>query len=1316
VKLHYLTGLLITVSAASQGFQINGIAVSISVSTTATQAILQYASPLEPACTLKVADLNRRIAVADGRQSSGLATITTRSPHGLAPGAMVYLDELGVAGWNGWQTVIAVTDAKHFTFTSSVAGNSTAGNVGVLVDDVNPNLFPEADRDSRPGNPNNGQRRVFVVGKRTAEVAADGNRYTRALQVNSRHHYTLTCGTQDFDQEFTTQNLPLGDTHNDGPPVDRGRPGQYAYPTVQWANQAQSLIDPSTGLRSTRSTGPVGTASAVQSFQTAIDKDGAWKTASGPLNTGGTATFTGPCQSGNCALFLRADNLLLPGGATYNSGYGVGSSLDWIAVTISNASVSNDSCAPPSRMLRNLRRPAMTADACDIVLCLTVNGVTCASAERGVALTNTPTSYTVGSKSAVDLWQDSGAPAIARPDVSKATGSVNYISATRRVTWAGGQKFSVKWTPGSRIMVAGSEYQVESIQSETSLTLAAPGPVGDLQQVPYSANNFGVLIRMRTPAADQVTIGQTTFQYGSSAMPAWPAASVRTCSPTAVTAGGVAGYNCFTDRELYWISSDGSDVRDIGYVALSGRRDAQGVLLWSAQGVCGQNGLPQFDPLDGDTWYCQVAFYPFSDPRQAIVKAHYEGAHAAYTPGAALPDCDLNGGVQPCIRFTPMQPNKADSISVAGPAFNPDYQASGYAAAYWVWGGVSLDGEILVYTRESGGQDTKGWIFVFTLGDRTPAGTGPNSIRPIAAASSYRRAPGSWCTIHSDGPPEDGWEFLGHNDFSYKSGNYVYRMTLTSAPLNTSTGVPGGLNTCPSNPFGVTGQNCTDIVTAGEPVNVGDGSHLQDTQVGDVIRVDNEFMRVLVKTDPNHLTVQRGYSGVLASHSGASLPMSCGLVNKIWGPQGVWNFRSDPYGANTNWDTILTDWNNVGGHGASGGGVHVQSVGMPHRIGEAACPAALLGGSGANCYQVRRGTLNGILSQPSFGVALNPPFGGALGIGTPNTVDSHPGPCLGPWCLDGRPMDGGSYDGVAYMLGSSSTPFVNVSGQLWKIAGGAVNLKPKTLTTMAYVGGSPLVDISGPGANITSDATGSYQYCLAFRAGECRPGSVANDVYVNAPYVSYGYCFYPGIAVQGDDINSICIGPLGAYTGSAVQFGTQQDATGSHIRRLGPTFSRWNQQSVFWNMSMLPSGTTALSQVRWLDGIRHENLVTVLPPYPASDSISRNTFVPIEVKIPPQGVAGGNIVVEFGYGENGSAGSFFCTSRQEACVAASSAVDQASPFYFAHSENYNGVPCASGCTVTIPALSQRILYYRWKQRDASGAVVTTSETRVMVTP
>lgn len=45
-----------------------------------------------------------------------------------------------------------------------------------------------------------------------------------------------------------------------------------------------------------------------------------------------------------------------------------------------------------------------------------------------------------------------------------------------------------------------------------------------------------------------------------------------------------------------------------------------------------------------------------------------------------------------------------------------------------------------------------------------------------------------------------------------------------------------------------------------------------------------------------------------------------------------------------------------------------------------------------------------------------------------------------------------------------------------------------------------------------------------------------------------------------------------------------------------------------------------------------------------------------------------------------------------------------------------GQACASGCTVTVPAMSQRVMYYRWKYLNSAGAVIATSGSETMVTP
>ena len=1281
------------------------------VSTTATQAVLQYTSPVQAACSLKVADMDRSLAMASATQSAGQVTVLTNSPHGLLTGAVIYIENSGVSAWNAWQTITSVPSTLSFTFSNATAGTAAAGNVGVLVDDVNPALFSGADQDSRPGNITAGQMpaagqtsppaapagrtRTFVIGLRSAQFASDGDRHSRALQANARHHFTLTCGTQSFDQEFRTQNIPLGDTHNEGPPADRANPGQYAYPGVQWSNPSQALIDPVTGLRSFRATSPLGTPSTTQNFVTAIDVQSAWQNPAAPLaNTGAAATFTGPCSSGTCPLFLRADTLSIPGGATYT---GQGSSLEWVTVTINTASISNPSCS---------------GDDCKMVACLTVNGVTCTSGTQESALTGTPARYTFGSQALMNLWQVSGQPAIIRPDVSLATGTVSYTAATMQVTLVSGNPFSIKWTAGSAINIGGAQYTISSVQSERQLTLSA-GPVSNQASVSYTANNFGVLIWKKTAAADRISIGYTSFLYGSSAMPLWgPAPQYeQDCSPV-VNVSGKAGYDCFVNTELYWVAADGSDLRDLGRVALPNEPPSY---PWSTGATCGQSGVAyQFDPQNGDTWYCAVFLY-FDQQRVTIVKVHYNGNHTRYTPGQTLPSCDQ--GSPPCLQITVMQPNKSDSVSQAAPLFNPDYGASGYQAVYWVWDGISQDGDMLFNTRTTG-QDSPGWMFVFTIGDGTPTGTTPNSLHIVAGAASYRTPPFTWCTIHSIIPPESGWVQLSSNNL----GIYApagYSMTLVSPPITANVGAAGGLIACPPNPFGVTGFVCSTITVNGPPAAPGGPltpTFLQNIQVGDLLQSatcigcgpDSEFFRVVAIAGTTQMTVQRGYISTIASHSGTVLIPVCGTQNIQAARTAVWNYRSDPNGANSSGQTMIVDPSVLGGHTFVGSGLFVVAGGAPYNLGPL-CPIGLLTASGS-CLQVRFGNVaTATQSQPNA-VSTNPAFAGAAGIGVPNEVDSHPGPCLNGWCMDARVMDGGP--------GGTLNPFVQVSGQLWVSTGAQSILNRRLLATMAYVGRFPLIDVSGPGSVIGNGPQDSYRYCYASVAGECQPGSAIGNVYVNSPYVSYPYCYYPGIAAASDDANAICIGSLGAYTGNVVQYGvTQHDLVGAGFRRLGPNYSKWNQEDVFWNVAVTPNGNLMESWVRWLDGVAYEDLITVLPPYPSQDGVTRNTYVPVPVVVdPPPNSAVQTAIVEFGYAENGDPGSYYCTSRQETCVAASGSVSPVTPFYFEQSESYPRAPCATGCTVTIPALSQRALYYRWKYLGSSGQLVESSKVHVVLTP
>ena len=134
-----------------------------------------------------------------------------------------------------------------------------------------------------------------------------------------------------------------------------------------------------------------------------------------------------------------------------------------------------------------------------------------------------------------------------------------------------------------------------------------------------------------------------------------------------------------------------------------------------------------------------------------------------------------------------------------------------------------------------------------------------------------------------------------------------------------------------------------------------------------------------------------------------------------------------------------------------------------------------------------------------------------------------------------------------------------------------------------------------------------------------------------------------------------------------------------------------------------------LYRQEWLNYQRPEMWMAKNLPYPPRDSVNRGTFVPLPVTLsPPAGLDVNNAIIEFGYQEYGAPQAINCTTRNDACITTSTASTVPpgnQPFYFA-SENPAGAPCATGCTITIPAISQRILYYQIQYRAANNTVLS----------
>jgi len=375
------------------------------------------------------------------------------------------------------------------------------------------------------------------------------------------------------------------------------------------------------------------------------------------------------------------------------------------------------------------------------------------------------------------------------------------------------------------------------------------------------------------------------------------------------------------------------------------------------------------------------------------------------------------------------------------------------------------------------------------------------------------------------------------------------------------------------------------------------------------------------------------------------------------------------------------------------------------------CTITLTGGTGSvYVYGISTG---GMAVKYTSGLSITTDTcAAAVGTGYPGTYDIWP---TSTWPLWSWSATSGVW------AASGSDDRTGSSGLLG-------NVTRKIQPTWAYCGMQPLVDVSSTSTgDVLSDAAqDSYKYCVARKGGECRAVSNPGDIYVNCPNATnrgssgYGCMWW----MENSDIPvDICVSNMSAYLNSIVQVGFESnDFTGALGRTLTKGLSRYKMIDPYWHGKALSDASWIMFRSMYTNGAWTDILLGKLPPYPPTASTARPTFQPIPVKLTaPPGLRVDNAVIQFGYVENGVPGQFYCTSRQEKCMATAATIPGV-PFQFPSDgtggveAGVSGVPCANGCTVSIPAISQRMLYYQVKYRDASNQTLVTSQIETVAVP
>ena len=586
-------------------------------------------------------------------------------------------------------------------------------------------------------------------------------------------------------------------------------------------------------------------------------------------------------------------------------------------------------------------------------------------------------------------------------------------------------------------------------------------------------------------------------------------------------------------------------------------------------------------------------------------------------------------------------------------------------------------------------QDSYGWVGAFYGGDGRPVTAnctaGDTECPRVVAAMNVFSAPATrWCALHNiqmiPNNPLVGLNFQQLHDPGGALGaaKMATRLSIAITPGDTKITVDG---------------EPESLSPAGDPVR-------QDAAVGDAFVIDTETVRITaidkLPTGQRVWTLTRG-KPAKAFPAGAVVWAGC----KAGFHLTYWKFLKDPHGQDTtNSDVVIDSYWDGGGH---------ADAGPLGRVTEA--------GSG---WAAVFGPVIDHLNEPlSLVIDDSPAFAGARGLDYGSTTSKHPSyhqdqaqtsAAQQRWFLDMLAFDGGN-------LFSPNPGATLLSGQLYKYIPGST-LARKQLATIAASGGSSLLDISGPGSLISDQVSDSYKYCIANVAGECRKGSAPGDILINAPNVKFLYC------TGGDGPNpgnrDLCLGNAGSWAQGMTQvyLGNTPAESVSHTRVVTHGLAGIKDMFYYSTAKSLPDASWALFNVGVVAGKPSDQVnvwMAKLPPLSAQDTVDRSTFVraPIAISV-PQGQRIASAAIEFGYTEQGEASQYYCTSRREACVAVSATVNDATPFYYALTDNYTRMPCAKSCTIPLPVLPAHVAYYQVKFYDAQGEVVGLGDRGVSV--
>jgi len=1228
--------------------------------------------------------------------------------------------------------------------TLAVTDNS---GFGVTVWDVNPGTFANSDQDLGRANTitwDGGLSRGVVIGKRSAEAGVDGKLYSRSLQQNTDHTLTVTCDGAALSIDFTTLIPPIGATNPDPPAFNPAGFGNADWPNVNWGSSATTenstpYIDPKTGilLKPASWFGQLLYEATGNTFNTYYDSAGTWTNARNIIS-GSSGSLASSSNTSPIFVALPPN----PTG-TGDGPYWYGS--NWVGYSLTDLRV-------------NFIGNGNDSGGLVVDFCLTADsGQTCISAIQSVTLPLTTTgtvAFPSGTFPAPPFtnwsmitWPQhnlvvpttasvttSGGLGEDRRGKPRPTGSsVTNLTSVPAATGL----FPTNLAAGSKVLVAGSPCAhllctVASVPNASTMTL--------LENVGTSSTavtlaNFGLKI-WKANATGTINL-TTTFDVGYEGVPGFSIAdgASEQCAqnPTTLTQNAegttVPPYSALMCT-LEW--SDGTVV----YAFVPSTGEMRPIALMYnlyGSGLGNNNGpKPGTDPFgsDGRTIYAQG--YQQDTGYPEIIKWVYRGQGKTYVTGGLVTnhsfipyysppngqsasDVTCNVGEQTAgnLCTSPITgTTKSNDLRTQVAAASANYSKGAFGTNPNT---VGLVGNIV----EQVWQDSQDSIALFSYVDvttglltgvRDTLWTDPNARWGCTHTSFGWPAGGKYTSASQIPCGSHGGQAFGgpyQSNVTYVcasvdgSGNCTKWNTNTA--ITTSTAL-----TCPSSVCGSTvtgalllriaGQPCSASTNTTEstnypcPWNASYGM-LSPLQVGDYLwnlAVAGEAFKILAII-PNTSTdiaiwVQRGFG-----QDGTCLPYVGTCRNSF--PNG-WSASTFPsyacdvavwyLDATNPTAPIQSEYcGAISGHGDFGPGPSGTYV-ADENSKLAKYGSAVPGGFLSPSYTVG-----------GFGVwAGKQPSADFLGNGSVETYPSlrvytNPPPV---WAADWRAYQGGAAPGGGAGTGLTSATFTAITAggrtHVWKIATGYTP-NPKVLPLESWAGRFIYQDISGPSSSITDSTNQSY--CVVYAAGECVPGSSVGDIYFSdSAAIITGSCY-----TNHMDASLPCLlnaSPVGTW--AVQQDLSQNNPQGSLLRRLTMAFTAPSRQYTYTNWRPTPDGSWGFMLNQYADGVFPIMWMAKLPPWQGYDTVRRDDFIQLPIFL---GTGADLAEIRFGYEENGAYNQFYCTTRAEACASGGT------PFSYISSDGHAGTSCANGCTIAIPALPGRVLWWQEFRSSDGGA-------------